>query len=205
MTKYHNSWGEEEKFYARKMAGLKPVKDIAKHLGRSVSSVMAWGGRNRVSFDLFGRKSWTNKELATCRRSANKLTAMELCALLGRSENSVRMFCLDMGIPLKAVHRYQPWLITQETYLRENAGKVAPKEMARHLNRDVQCIYQYARSKGIKLTLNRSTWHPDEIKTLRGMILAGKTRNNIPDFPGHTRTALMAKYSVIHREINRKY
>lgn len=90
-------WTKQEKQYLLNNFSQKTYRDIANHLGRSVSSVLA----QSQALDIQGKKqdrTWSEQEVETLKTLHTSHTISQLSELFGRSKSAIRvkMFYLNL-------------------------------------------------------------------------------------------------------------
>lgn len=75
----------------------------------------------------------------------------------------------------------KPYMTSEDRYMRENAGVVQAKEMARHLGRPITSIWNRARYLGLDLKTKRTFeyWKSTEDQALIELANEGKTTKEI--------------------------
>ena len=205
MTVYRGGWDADKEATLRLMAGKFRSTVIAKELGLTLGSVRSFAARRKISLPVPGHlppKQWKTTEIKKLGELAGTVPVSDLCKIFGVTDNQLRQRAYTLKISVAFYQVTRPYTTKELKYLKDNAGVLTVKAMAKELDRTVGSVYQYAFQLGLSVAKAYTPWDKKDYTRLRNMILAGKTRKDIPnDFEGHTRPQVMAKYTVIVRKI----
>lgn len=137
-------WTKEEEQYLLDRYFIDSTEDIAKHLGRSISSIH--NKTNKMFKDNETRKSgWTKKEEQLLKDNYENMTLKELEILIGRSIRAIDKKLRGLGIDR---NKSIEWSIEDDTFLEYNWGIMSIKRLAKHFGRSENSVKRRGYDKG---------------------------------------------------------
>ncbi|TMX64582.1 hypothetical protein [Vibrio rotiferianus] len=95
---------------------------------------------------------WSEGEQIVLRHMAGKASASDIAKLVNKTKRQVQHKAQRLGLSLAFLNRKpKPWSVSDERFLRKNAGVVSGVSIAKHLERPVEHVYRKAQLMGLSL------------------------------------------------------
>lgn len=156
-------WNKEEIAYLRKKYPTTDASKIAKHLERSIDSVIIKAGRCGLKSGKLKRwAEWENRYLS---RHFGTKSVTSIARTLKRSVASVNIHAQKHGLTRPAPKR---WTDEEKKYLDKYYPdhSIPLDEICAHLNRPITAVHSYAQSKGLYRGLFAHQWTKEDQKYL---------------------------------------
>ena len=120
---------------------------------------------NTKPFKLY----WTNERIVELIKISGTMSIPEIAKRLGVTASSIRNQARIHGITLATKRKQRFWTEEEYKYLKETAGKVCHKDMAKHLDRTIDSVRNKLRKldidsrKNIGCNLRRHDEHDVEL------------------------------------------
>lgn len=152
-------WTKEEIKYLKRSYQKQGAKHTAKHLNRSVPSVIAKTMRLGIVKEGFRR--WNDWENRYIKRHYSDRKPQSIAKVLKRSKHAVQNRAKKLGITNK---RAKLWTEEEKEYLRKHYPdrKIQLKEIASHLNRSITSLHSYAKYINVSRPRHNHEWSNEE-------------------------------------------
>ena len=143
-----NKYSESEKKFVIENYNKMTKREIAKHIGRSESSVKTFGQRN----GLCGQpsKKWTDDEIEFLKNNYMNMTQQEMANELGRGYTAIKTKCSLLGL----IKLDLSWSDSHSEFLKQNYKNMTATEIAKTLN----CKVSTVRNKAFELGLQKDRY-----------------------------------------------
>jgi biotin operon repressor len=209
---WQNNWRSEDDLYIREHYSTTPVKEIARHLGRSPGSVT-----QRILFlKLSHKKShrvltlyWTREEDNVLHKNYRNLSNTKLAAQLGRTRSSVKHRLKKLGLYRIEQPRPAPipWTPQETALLRKIYTAHSNRQIAQRLGRTAAMVEKKLSSLGLRRLegpyIQAPFWTPEEVAQLR-KLHGTMSIPKIAEIMGRSRSSVSVKLKKLHLTKPRK-